>query len=85
MYKFNDKTHQRFMENLVLFIYKGYKLLSTCQRVWLYRLIFCMCPHVMFPSQSSFVEEVRLTMVTKSMELHVLTYLESTNPTNFVN
>jgi hypothetical protein len=85
MYKFSDETHQRFMEDLVLFIYKGYKILSTCQQVWLHRLILCMCPQVVFPSQSSLVEKVCPTMVAKSMELHDLTYLESTNPIIFVN
>jgi hypothetical protein len=34
------------------------------------------CPHIVFPSCSSLVEYVFFTMVTKTMELHVLLHLE---------
>jgi hypothetical protein len=49
-------THQRFIEDLVLYIYKGYMPLSTCKNIWLERLILHQCPHVVFPSCSSFVK-----------------------------
>lgn len=34
------------------------------------------CPHVVFPSHSSLVEQVLPTMVAKTMNLHVLPHLE---------
>lgn len=34
------------------------------------------CPHVIFPSHSSLVEQVLPTMVAKTMNLHVLPHLE---------
>jgi hypothetical protein len=34
------------------------------------------CPHVIFPSHSSLMEQVLPTMVTKTMNLHMLPHLE---------
>jgi hypothetical protein len=31
--KHDDETQQQFMEDLVLYIYKGYKPLSTCKNI----------------------------------------------------
>jgi hypothetical protein len=54
-YKNADETQQRFIY-LVLYICKGYKLLSTCENIWIKRLILCQCPCIIFPSRSSFME-----------------------------
>lgn len=68
---------KRFMEDLVLYIYKGYTFLSTCENVWFHRLILCQCLCVVFPSWSSLMEQVFHAMAIKTMELYVLPYLES--------
>jgi hypothetical protein len=46
--------------------------LPTCDNIWLKRLILCLYPCVFFPFCGIFVEEVLFTMVTKTMQLHVL-------------
>jgi len=46
--------------------------LSTCDNIWLKRLVFRLFPCVVFPSCATFVEEMLLVMVTKTMKLHVL-------------
>jgi hypothetical protein len=46
--------------------------LSTFDNIWLRRLIFRLCPCVVFPSCVTFLEEMLLAMVTKTMQLHVL-------------
>lgn len=38
-YKKIDGTQQQFFEYFVLYIYKGYKAVSSCENVWLRRLI----------------------------------------------
>jgi len=45
---------------------------STCDNIWLRRLVlhFCLC--VVFPLRATFVEEVLPTMVTKIMQLHAM-------------
>ncbi len=62
---------KRFMEDLVLYIYKGYILLSTCENVLFHRLILCQCPCVVFRSWSSLVEQVFCAMAIETMELYV--------------
>ncbi len=51
---------------------KGYRPLSTCENVWLWRLVLYQSPCVLFLFQSSFVEEVLPTMIKKTMYHHVL-------------
>jgi hypothetical protein len=57
-----------------MYICKGYKPLLTCENVWLHRLVLCQCPHVLFLSQFSLVENMLHAMVTKTMD-HVLSNL----------
>jgi hypothetical protein len=51
--------------------------LFTCENIWLQRLVLHWCQHVIFPFYSTLVEEV-LTLVTKTMNLHVLSHLVET-------
>jgi hypothetical protein len=74
--KLND-AQQQFFKDLVLYICKGYMALSSCENVWLQRLVLQQCPHVIFPSHSNLVEKVLFGMVQKTMNLHVLLYLNS--------
>jgi hypothetical protein len=57
---------------MVLYICEGYMPLSTCENIWLQRLVLCQCPHVIFPSHLTLVKDVLPTMVSKTMQLHVL-------------
>ncbi len=43
LYK-NYNEAQQFLEDLVLYIFKGYMFLSTCENIWLHRLVLQQCP-----------------------------------------
>ncbi len=45
---------------------------STCDNIWLRRLVLHFCLRVVFPFRATFVEEMFPTMVTKTMQLHVM-------------
>jgi len=62
-YKHGDEKQQPFLEDLVLYICKGYKPLSTFENIWLQILVFHQCPYVNFPFHSNLVEHVLLEMV----------------------
>jgi hypothetical protein len=78
LYKNGDEAQQMFLEDLVLCIRKGYMPLLSCKNIWLHILILHQCSHVVFLFHPSFVEQIFLTRVTKTMNLHVLPNLEST-------
>jgi hypothetical protein len=40
-YKQHDEQQQKFFEDLVLYICEGYKVLATCENIWLKRLVLC--------------------------------------------
>ncbi len=44
LYKNGDETWQRFLENLVLYIYKDYKPLLTCKNMWLMQVTIASIP-----------------------------------------
>ncbi len=69
-YKHHDETQQQFL--------KGYKLLPTCENIWLHRFIFYQCPHVNFLFHSNQMEHVFPEMVQKTMALSMLPNLEIT-------
>jgi hypothetical protein len=50
--------------------------LSSCENMWLRKLVLHQCPHVIFPFHPCLVEQVLHTVVTKTMNLHVLPHLE---------
>jgi hypothetical protein len=41
--------------------------LSTCENIWLQRLVLWQCPLVIFPSQTTLVEDVLLEMISKTI------------------
>ncbi len=63
LYKKSNEAQQRFLEDLILYTCKGDKPLSTCDNIWLRRLVLCFYLHVVFHSWATFVEEVMPTMV----------------------
>jgi len=64
-YKKFDEAQQQFLEDLILYTYEGYKPLSTCDNIWLKRLVLYLYPCVFFPSWVTFVEEMFPIMVKK--------------------
>jgi hypothetical protein len=74
LYK-NFNEAQQFLEDLVLYIFKGYRSFSTCENIWLHMLVLQQCPCVVFPFHSSLLERMLLTMVTKTIKFHVLPHL----------
>jgi hypothetical protein len=84
LYKKINNSQQQFLENLVLYICKGCGALSSCEIVWLWRLVLQKCSHVIFPFHSHVVEEVLPKMVQKTMNLHVFPNFKSTT-TMFVS
>ncbi len=78
-YKKNDEHQQQFLEDLVYKVCKGYKtFVSTCENIWLQRLMLCQCPCILFFSWFSLVEEMFRTMVKKTMDHHFLSNFAST-------
>jgi hypothetical protein len=71
-YKNSDLAQEFFLEDLILYITKGYRPLSSIENVWLRRLVLCQCGPITFLSKQKFSNEVILSMVNKTMECHVL-------------
>jgi hypothetical protein len=46
-----DLTQQTFLEDLVLYITKGYQPLSSIENPWLKHLILHQCGHIKFPTR----------------------------------
>jgi hypothetical protein len=68
------EPQQKILKDLVLYIYKGYMVLSTCENIWLQRLVLC---HVLFPSHLQLMEEMIHDMVTNCIDMLVLPKLTS--------
>ncbi len=64
------------------FVFAKVTKLSPCVKISSYASYYCInvLTCIMFPSHSSFVEQMFLTMVTKTMDLHVLPNLEFATP-----
>jgi hypothetical protein len=71
-YKNLDPTQELFLEDLILYITKGYGLLSSIENVWLKRLVLHQCGQITFPSRQQLSNEVIQSVVSKTMEHHVL-------------
>jgi hypothetical protein len=65
--------------DLVFYICKGYKVFSFIENIWLKRLMLCGCLSFYFPFQIVIVDELLLTMIKETMNLHVLLNLASRN------
>ena len=76
-YAKNDVQQQRFIEDLVLFIAKGYESLSIVESVWLRRLMMRHDPKVVCPSRKQLVREHIPAMLAKTMDRYVLPLISS--------
>ncbi len=70
-YKNSNLTQELFLEDLILYITKGYRSLSFIENVWLRRHILHQCGQVTYPSRQQLSNEVILSMASKTMEDHV--------------
>jgi hypothetical protein len=50
-YKNSNPTQELFFKDLILYIIKGYRPLSSTKNVWLRRLVLCQRGRVTFPSK----------------------------------
>ena len=76
-YKKMDQQHIHFTEDLVWYLAKGYRPLSTVENPWFRRLVLRQAPRVVFPSRKQLVEDALPAMVTKTMDRYVLPSLAS--------
>ena len=76
-YAKNDVQQQRFIEDLVLFIAKGYESLSIVESAWLRRLMMRRDPKVVCPSRKQLVREHIPAMLEKTMDRFVLPLINS--------
>ena len=70
-YAKNDVQQQRFLEDLVLFIAKGYESLSIVESAWLRKLMMRRDPKVVCPSRKQLVREHIPAMLTKTMDRYL--------------
>jgi hypothetical protein len=51
LYSKSNQMQQDFLEDLILYIAKGYHLLSSTKNSWFKHLVLCQCGHVQLPFQ----------------------------------
>jgi hypothetical protein len=64
-YSKSNQIQQDFLEDLILYITKGYHLLSSIENSWLKHLVLCQHGHAQFPFKKKLVNEVILNIMTK--------------------
>jgi hypothetical protein len=65
------------MEDLLLFVAKGYMLIFVVENHWLRRMVLCQNPQIVFPNWKQLVQCVIPKLVAKTMENFVMLVLES--------
>lgn len=60
-----------FFEDLMLFIIKGSMLMRTIKSIRLQRLVYRLCLQLLFPPSKSFVEEILLGLIEKTLTTYV--------------
>jgi hypothetical protein len=80
--KDND-THVGFLEDVMLYVIKGFLPMKIIESVWLHRLAYRLCPRVVFPSKNVFVEKIMLDLVEKTMVTYVQLALASCMSTTY--
>jgi hypothetical protein len=67
-YTKSNPTQKDFLEDLILYIVKGYYHLLSSENPRLRHLVFFQCEWVKFPFQQQLMNEVFLHIVTKTKE-----------------
>jgi hypothetical protein len=75
LYKSFDPTHIRFIEDLMLFVVKGYEVLSKVECPWFHHLVMRQNGKFHFPIQKQLVKDHILFMLAKTMDRYVLPIL----------
>jgi hypothetical protein len=72
-YKFkkDDAIQIIFLEYLMLFVIKGLIPMRTIKSIWLQRLVYRLCPRLLFPPRKSFVEETLSSLIENTMTTYV--------------
>jgi len=71
-YKKHDVKQQTFMEDLMLYIAKGYEALQKVKNLWMRRHVMRWDPKVVFPTWKQLVEEHIHNMHENTMTWYVL-------------
>jgi hypothetical protein len=74
-YKRHDGAQKLLLENLMLLISKGYFPLSTCENVWMCRLVLKFNSKPMSPTQRTLEEEIFPTMHYKKNKKFQLVFM----------
>jgi len=72
-----------FIEDLVLYICKVYRLISIVENIWLKRLVLQQCPWVPFPFRIILVDKMLPRMVQKTLDLHIFPNLASSTTISY--
>jgi hypothetical protein len=70
-FKKDDPLQVGFLEDLVLFVVKGFLPMKFVELIWFQRLSYKLCPQIVFPSRKDFVENVLPSLVEKTMVIYV--------------
>jgi hypothetical protein len=70
----DDAIQVVFLEDLMLFMIKGLMPMRIIKSIWLQRLLYRLCLQLPFPPNKSFVEEILLGLIEKTMTI----YMQST-------
>ncbi len=60
--------HNKFMEDLLLFVAKAYMLIFVVESQWLKHLVMHPNLQVVFPNRKQMVQHAILSLVVKTME-----------------
>jgi len=71
MFKKNDVIQVACLEDLMLFVIKWVMPMKTIKSIWLQRLVYRLCPWLLFPPMNFFVEETLLGLVEKIMTTYL--------------
>jgi hypothetical protein len=66
-----DHAQLKFIEDLVLYIAKGYESLSSVESSWLHNFVMCKDNKIWFPSWRQLMEEHIPSMLQKIMDTYV--------------
>jgi hypothetical protein len=59
------------VEDMTLFMVKGFLLMKNVESIWLQRLAYMLCPCIVFPSKKTLVEDILPSLVEKTMSTYV--------------
>jgi hypothetical protein len=64
-FKKDDESQVVFLEDVMLYVIKGFLPMRTFESIWLHQMAYKLCLMVVFPSKKLFVEEVLLTLMER--------------------